>query len=295
MTRILRNSGDAPGSHDVLVHVGVQRAASTYLQERVFRGHPGIRYLGRSKPRDPDWLIRWNYADPGRFAEVRDDIAARVREMLRADRLNVLSSENFCLYGGLAALQAERLGAILPEARIVLVLRDPIDRMLSFHRYAVRKGDLFEPFEASIDWMDPPFVFYKRKPIYLPDYRYDEHIAAYERVFGHERVCVLRYEELEARPERFWASLSAFAGVRLEPREGEDVSGDTALEEAINASPEPASVSSLRLANLRSAAGRAFPGARVTTGEGLPGEEPIPDELRDRLIAALAGRCGGYY
>ncbi|HVS62752.1 MAG TPA: sulfotransferase [Thermoanaerobaculia bacterium] len=276
---------------EILVHVGVQRAASTFLQEQVFRIAPGIRYLGKHFDDYPDWMIAWHYTDPGRFSEQHDRIERAVRERIDPTRLNVMSSEGFCLLGGLAPLQADRLARILPEAKILVVLRDPLERMLSLYRYAARKERWFQPFEALIDWKEPPFVFYKRKPIYLPDYYYDEIVGAYRRLFGEGRVCVLRYETMRHDPDAFWTSLSDFAGVSLRA----DPKGKVAAP-ARNAAPAEDTMDELRRENLSRVVREAFPRASLhLPPESAAETPPISDALRERLIDRLRGRCGGYY
>jgi hypothetical protein len=64
--------------------------------------------------------------------------------------------------------------------------------------------------ECYLDWERTPYDLVKRKPIYLPDFYYDEMIAMYEALFGENNVCVLRYEDMLGLPEKYFSQLGSF-------------------------------------------------------------------------------------
>ena len=85
----------------------------------------------------------------------------------------------------------------------MIVLRDPIKRLLSFYKAIVESDGIHQRIEDLIDWKPLPFVFYKRKPICLSDYRYDRIAGAYASRFGEENVGVFKFEDLVGQPRDF--------------------------------------------------------------------------------------------
>ncbi|MFH1843262.1 MAG: sulfotransferase [bacterium] len=276
----------------LFIHTGYAKAGSTFLQERLFAPHPGIHYLGKSRTDYPDWLIGWHYWDDFEFERQRDELSAKLDSLCQTSRPNLISSEVFSKHGGGAAAQAHRIKAIAPAASIILVLRDPIDRLLSYYKHLVQHDGLYLPLEECLDWKRTPFVFYKRKPVYLPDYFYDELVALYEQLFD-GRVIVLRFEELLTAPGSFCGKLGEFISVRFDV---EEIAAQ--LENRENASVAEGEIARLRLKNAAAGLRKLAPDY---TEQPTDLAAPIGDSdllsaaVRQRLVTYLHGRCQGYY
>ena len=221
------------------VHVGLPRTASTFLQERIFDHLRGIQYLGKTRPKYPDWLKEWHYASDIDFQNHKTWIRKHLDEVLVESKPNVLSSEMFTMWGNQTSTQAARLHAVAPEAKIVMVLRDPLERMRSFYKAIVGFEGVWEPMRDLIGWNETPFVFYKQKPIFLGDYYYNDLIQAYRRYYAKERMLVLRYEEMVESFPVFLSKLARFIGTdedlspflnQLQTKENSSSSGDHLLE-----------------------------------------------------------------
>ena len=279
---------------NLTVHVGLPRTASTFLQERIFDHLKGIHYIGKTRSAYPDWLKEWHYASDFDFHQHRTWIRNHLDEVMVEHKPNVLSSEMFTMWGNQASTQAARLHSIAPEAKIVMVLRDPLERMRSFYKAIVGFNGFWEPMGDLIGWNETPYVFYKQKPICLGDYYYNDMIQAYQRFFPAERMLILRYEDMVASFPRFLSRLATFIGTdedlspflnQLKQKENQSSSGATLLE--------------LRQQN----AMRVIREAKQVLGEVWEcrfGATSLPDwdldpVTQNKVCEHLRGRCDAYY
>lgn len=129
-------------------------------------------------------------------------------------------------------LAPERISRELPDAKLVILLRDPIARAWSQHRYETEKGYETQKFERALDLeavrtageedrlrCDPTYQsFAHRHHTYLSRGHYAEQLERLYRFFPREQVLVLRTEELFAEPhgqlDRVWEHLGV-SRVRL--------------------------------------------------------------------------------
>lgn len=98
---------------------------------------------------------------------------------------------------------AERIAAFDPGARIVYVMRDPIERTLSHYWHFVRWHE-----EAR-----DPLTAVQQEPRYRAVSHYAMQLAPYLEHFGRDQVEVLTLEALRADPARVMAELYAWLGV----------------------------------------------------------------------------------
>ncbi len=111
-----------------------------------------------------------------------------------------------------------RLHSFAPEARIVAVLRHPVERAFSHYLMMLNSGaiphDAFESLalkaKSCIMQGDPvPYGSGFRQSFYA------EGIARYKSFFGDEQVCVLTYDQLKKAPDAFLRTL--FTHIGAEP------------------------------------------------------------------------------
>jgi hypothetical protein len=97
----------------------------------------------------------------------------------------------------------ERIASVLPEVRLVYLVRHPIERMISQYRFRRSKG-----------WEDRPIdVALSSDPTYLDPSRYAMQLERYLRSFTEHQILVVRSEELRADPASVMAEVFAFIGV----------------------------------------------------------------------------------
>ncbi|MGA1631875.1 MAG: sulfotransferase, partial [Phycisphaerales bacterium] len=275
----------------VLLHLGLHRTGSTWLQQRVFDGRDGRPtpmvpdraesarriVLAREEDFDADELRRW--------------LAERVESVRRAGGVPVLSNERFSgnPHSGWFDAQRtfDRLAEVLPEAKVLLVLREQRDLVRSLWLQYVRIGG-----PASLrDYLRAPDPGDHRAPCFDPSFlRFDRLVESLDRRFGREQVLAIPYDRLRQDPRDFLARIGAFLGTEIPPPEH--------AEAKVYASPGFVAASLQRRVNLwcvRSTLHRAppLPSPRLARLSGVLASvagrlaSPLLESSRRRAAAAL--------
>jgi hypothetical protein len=139
-------------------------------------------------------------------------------------------------------LSGSRLRATAPNAKLILVIRDPVARAWSHHRHETRLGYEDLPFEAAIDAeeerlsgeaerfpSDPFYYGYAHQYwSYAARGRYAEQIRAWTSEFPRDQMLVLELERLVGDWGRSFEAVFDFLGLarfvpeRPRPRRSED-------------------------------------------------------------------------
>ena len=113
---------------------------------------------------------------------------------------------------------AERIRHALPEAKMVVLLRDPIDRLRSWFRHSQYQGRLPAGLRFD-DWVDG--LFADERPLQERPYmqralehgRYAAYVGELIDVFGPDRVLVAWFDDLGRAPRRLVEQVCTFAGI----------------------------------------------------------------------------------
>lgn len=176
-----------------LIGIGVQKAATTWLF-RCLTAHPAIRastadgrrskeinFFNHRWERGYTWYHRGFAFGPWKTVEYSNlyfhdrDVPGRIR------RYN-------------------------PEARLLLSLRDPIERAYSHHRHEVRRGRLgpeLYGFRAAA----------RQNPSYIEQGFYATHLERWLEHFDRDRIHVVDHADIRVRPGVVMEAVYAFAGV----------------------------------------------------------------------------------
>lgn len=103
----------------------------------------------------------------------------------------------------------ERLFAMAPEAKIVIVVRNQVDRLRSSYWQSRRDGWSHEELERFLDGRVEDCG-------YLVNQRYAPTVEAYRRLFGPDSVLVLVYEEMSRDPGAGIGAILGFLGLGTE-------------------------------------------------------------------------------
>lgn len=202
--------------------VGVKRAGTTTLQH-VLAQHPavlapgvpkGTRYFDVNHVRGWEWFR----------SHFPTTVYARLRERLFGTPPITGEASPYYLFHPLAL---GRIREALPDVRIVVVLRDPVDRAWSHHAYEVARGFEELPFEAALEAemtrldgeedrlrRDPTYVsFAHRHYAYVTRGVYAPQLRLLFDLFPRHRVLVLDHRELFDDPRREIAKVHAFLGL----------------------------------------------------------------------------------
>lgn len=99
---------------------------------------------------------------------------------------------------------AERMQEVVPHARVVYMVRDPIDRILSHYLHNVGGGYEDRPLEEALAQTDSAYVDRSR---------YAFQLEPYLQAFGPERVRVISREDLKVERAETMRSMFEFVGV----------------------------------------------------------------------------------
>ncbi len=115
------------------------------------------------------------------------------------------------LYWPDAAANVERL---IPEARLVAILRDPVERAYSEYMHFRRDGDEpFSSFEAALEAEEERIRDRWALGRYVDRGRYDEQLERYFERFDREQIRVFLHKDLQEAPDELARSLFSHIGV----------------------------------------------------------------------------------
>ena len=203
---------------DILFHVGYIKTATTYLQNQIHNGEiPGLA-LGAGEATRAQLVANFILADDYEFnPEIsRQKLAPFNEEIQRLGNLPVWSEETLLgnppssRYDGY--LNAKKIKASYPDARILITVRKQQDIALSIYREYVLGGGTLK-LEQFIGHGDEALSY--SPPLRLAFLHYDKAASHYIELFGRERVLVLPQELLNSEPETYFRMLSDFTGRNL--------------------------------------------------------------------------------
>lgn len=179
-------------SKNVVVHIGMNKTGSSFLQKQVFPLLPAVYY---DQPR---------FAATHRFVVMTDEKKDALRRELSQynGRRIVLSHEGLSGEGDARSREIPQLlHELFPEARILVVVRNQIDYVLSFWFYEVEKELCAQSLQDYIT---------KGREQLLAKLQYDQVLEEYGRVFGPERVKMLLFEDMRQDWRGFVRSMLEF-------------------------------------------------------------------------------------
>jgi hypothetical protein len=200
---------------DFLV-IGAQRCGTTSLF-RVLNDHPDV-----VRPTASKGIV--NYANGPRW--YRSHFPLRMTSRLRTKGgAQTFESSGYYSFHPMAA---ERIACDLPGVRVVLMVRDPVERAYSAYKHERSRGFEDQEFEAALDLeatrlvgevdrirSDPSYEsFDHRHHAYVARGRYAEQLRRYIDLLGRERVFVVDADRFFAKPEAELSVLFSWLGLR---------------------------------------------------------------------------------
>jgi Sulfotransferase domain len=202
--------------------VGAQRCGTTSMF-KALRQHPavlapalnkGIHYFDKRYGRGMGWYRR-------HFPlELTAGLVAR---RTGAQPVTLESSPYYMFH----PLAGQRIAQDLPGVRLIVLVRDPVERAYSAHAHELARGYETEPFERAVDLeesrtagevermlADPS---YDSLPLqhnaYLARGRYIEQLQRLEKLVGRDRIHVVDSHDFFERPEPTFAQVVDFLGL----------------------------------------------------------------------------------
>ena len=206
---------------DVLI-IGGQRCGTTSLF-KTLREHPavlppvlhkGVHYFDTGYPRGMSWY-RAHF--PLRAT------AARVERRTGVRPITFESSPYYMFH----PLAAERIDRDLPGVKVIVLLRDPVERAYSAHAHELARGFETEDFVTALDLeedrlrgevdrilADPRYTSHSHQHhAYLQRGRYADHLERLASVFGRDRMHVVDSHRFFSDPEPVHDGILEFLGL----------------------------------------------------------------------------------
>ena len=101
------------------------------------------------------------------------------------------------------SIARERIAHYIPNCRIVVTLRDPVERSYSQYRRFRSRAIAYHPFELALE----------KHPRIIETNRYAHHLGGWIDSFGRENVLVMLFDELQYDPQNFVDRVCAFIGI----------------------------------------------------------------------------------
>ncbi len=231
----------------VLLHIGYHKTGSRWLRFLFFSDpQTGFGWLDKTAPDHP--VRRLVGARPFEFdAEAfRAEFDPLLGQIEDAGLFPVLSFERFSgnpFSGGYDSKEiADRLAAVFPEARVLVVVREQRSMIVSSYKQYVREGGAL----TVRKFMLPPTSRSMRVPWFdLRHFEYHHLLAYYRKLFGPDGVLALTYEQFVADPSAFVQEIARFAGRPL----GSEVLASLPFESKTNPGPPATAIAARRRLN----------------------------------------------
>lgn len=196
---------------NLFIHIGIEKTATTTLQNHLYSKHSQIIYLGRPYA-DPEFgkLIEAIYLNGSLTFGYHHwrEIADKVVKMQSKGKIVGLSEEFLASWiTHDCGLVANRLRELFGPSKIVITIRRQTDLLPSLYMDTIK----MRPFQSFDDWLcaglDPAhgFTFHLYDFKALADY--------YINLFGRENVGLFLFEEFVENKPWFIAKMSEFLGI----------------------------------------------------------------------------------
>jgi hypothetical protein len=211
---------------DFLV-AGGQRCGTTSMY-RALSAHPaalkpvlhkGVHYFDTGYDHGPGWY------------RAHFPLRVTARQVERRTGISPLAFESAPYYL-CHPLAAERIARDLPGVRLIVLVRDPVERAYSAHAHELARGfETEESFERALDLEESRLAGEAEKIVADPSYnshshqhhayldrgRYVDYLERLEKLFGRDRLYVVDSHEFFADPEPVYDGVLEFLGL---PRRG---------------------------------------------------------------------------
>jgi hypothetical protein len=184
------------------VIIGAQKSGTSSLA-RYLSGHPQVFISARKEihffewkqyERGADWYAR-------HFAHATD--AAAVGE----------ATPTYLYF----PLVPERMAQVVPDCRLIAILRDPIDRAYSHYwmnrAHGLEDLEFPDAVEREAARLASGDMLSLRRYSYLDRGRYLEQLTRFTPLFGRDRLLVLLFDDLRERPDEVFDEVCRFLGI----------------------------------------------------------------------------------
>lgn len=233
-----------------VVHIGLPRTATTFMQHRIFPEIPGWHYYGIPFTQIQPDFNRMMYADDSVFNGAGFN---KLINGLPGEQV-IISNENFSgqsmyLHSGNRTRIAKRLKEAMPEATVVLFLRNQPDLLKSLYLIALQDKET-QSLDEFIRFSKPEYELdnYRNNPApelfhYAPFdtyhscehaelYLYTPLVSLYKSLF--KRVEIFLYEDFKLNPEAVLSRLESVFEIALTPEKRREILNAGHVNQGVN-------------------------------------------------------------
>ena len=202
--------------------VGAQRCGTTSMY-RTLSQHPavlkavlhkGVHYFDMNYGRSLGWY------------QAHFPLAARARRLQGSTAITPLTFESSPYYM-FHPLAPARIARDLPGVKLLVLVRDPVERAYSAHAHELARGYESESFERALELEDDRISGEAERIVASPGYlshdhqhhayrtrgQYAEQLEVLEKMFGAERIHVVDSGDFFTRPEPVYDGVLDFLGL----------------------------------------------------------------------------------
>ena len=216
---------DSINSKQITLHVGLPKTASIFLQHECFPLLDGVHTACLEEESDRELAMFFQdlaYANPTFYAleEKRAELAALL-ERIEAEKILISCEELFGWFHlnfANNSFIAETLKQLIPEAKLIIVIRAQADWLESAYKQTLRQNSS-ETINRFLRFRDGGFETSRLLPgrpqINVKELNYHTYIDQYARLFGAENILVLPYELMADAQNEFLQRIARFLDTKL--------------------------------------------------------------------------------
>lgn len=173
--------------------IGATKSATTWLQKslqcdpHVFMPGPELHFFSREYDRGEEWYL--------------SQFSAASGDQLIGEKSNSYLED---------AQAAARICRSIPNAKLVVQLRNPIDRAYSDYCMLYRRGEVGRDISRYLDPEKP------QTARFIGAGEYHHHLQIYFELFPAEQILVTLYETIKTAPERQLETVRGFLGLEAD-------------------------------------------------------------------------------
>jgi hypothetical protein len=203
--------------------IGAQRSGTSSLY-KYLEQHPCV--LASLRKETEYFSARWSFGEGWYRAHFPSRARRRWEEHRRG--LPVLAFEaspNYLFH----PLAPARAATMVPDAKLVVLLRNPVERAFSHHQHEVRAGREFRSFEDAVELEAERLAGEEERMVTETGYRslrwercsyqarghYAEQLERWLRVYDETHLLVVRSEDMYHDPAGVFGTIQAFLGLAL--------------------------------------------------------------------------------
>jgi hypothetical protein len=200
-----------------LILVGTTRGGSTALY-KYLEPHPDVAV---TYPKEVGFFLDddLKFLQPAAFRNSNDlkEYLSFFRPKQNSPKIYFDASPNYLYSPG----AAKKIKEMIPNALILMVLRDPVERFISWFKYAKQQSLIPQDMtmEGFFDRQSDSGATSRESFVYqaLDQGRYSKYLVQYLDAFPKEQILISFFEELEYEPREYLSKLCQFAGIDFGP------------------------------------------------------------------------------